>query len=140
MKPRLQHVSLDANFAFGMTTWLPDKHLTDQWFDNAAEFTKIYKDRFGYDPDYHAASGAADVETYAVALANAGSLDAAKVRDAISSVSFDSLYAHIKYGANGQIVLPQVVIQIQDGSVAPVYATDFLNKPKYPTPAWGDRK
>ncbi len=129
----------DANYAFGMTTWLPDEHLTDQWFGNAAEFEKTYKAKFGYEPDYHAASGAADVETYAVAIANAGSLDPAKVRDALTSVSFDSLYAHVKYGANGQISLPQVVIQVQDGKVVPVFTTDFLNKPEYPTPAWNAR-
>ncbi len=130
----------DANYAYGMTTWLPDEHLTDQWFGNAAEFAKTYKAKFDADPDYHAASGAADVETYAVAIAKAGSLDPAKVRDAIASVSFNSLYANVKYGDNGQIVLPQVVIQIQDGKVVPVYTTDFLTKPMYPTPAWNARK
>ena len=82
----------------------------------------------------------ADVETFAVAIANAGSLDPQKVRDAIAAVSFDSLYAHIKYGENGQIVLPQVVIQIQEDKVVPIYAADFLNKPEYPVPAWSDRK
>ena len=55
-------------------------------------------------------------------------------------MSFDSLYAHVKYGENGQIVLPQVVIQIQDDKVVPIYAADFLNKPEYPVPAWGERK
>ncbi len=129
----------DANYAFGMTTWLPEASQKDQWFGDAAQFAKVYKDKFGYDPDYHAASGAADVETYAVALANAGSLEPAKVRDAIASVEFDSLYAHIKYGENGQIVLPQVVIQVQDGNVVPVYTTDFLNKPQYPAPDWSGR-
>ncbi len=129
----------DANFAYGMTTWLPEKALKDQWFGDAAQFAAAYKARFGYDPDYHAASGAADVETYAVALAAAGSLEPAKVRDAVAAVDFDSLYAHVKYGANGQIVLPQVVIQVQDGNVTPVFTTDFLNKADYPTPDWGSR-
>ena len=104
------------------------------------QFAKTYKDKFGIDADYHAASGAADVETYAVAIAKAGSLDPAKVRDAIASVSFDSLYAHVKYGDNGQIVLPQVVIQIQDDNVVPIYTSDFLTKAMYPTPTWNDRK
>ena len=130
----------DANYAYGMTTWLPEPQLTDQWFGDAAQFAKTFKDKFGIEADYHAASGAADVETYAVALAKAGSLDPAKVRDAIASVSFDSLYAHVKYGDNGQILLPQVVIQIQDGNVVPVYTSDFLTKPEYPTPAWSARK
>jgi len=65
----------DANYAFGMTTWLPEETLKDQWFGSAADFAKTFKDKFGYDPDYHAASAAADVETFAVALRNAGSLD-----------------------------------------------------------------
>ena len=130
----------DANYAFGMTSWLPEESQKDQWFGNAAEFAKVYKEKFGYEPDYHAASAVADVETYAVAIPKAGSLDPKKVRDAIATVEFDSLYAHIKYGENGQIVLPQVVVQIQDGKVVPIYATDFLNKPDYPIPAWNSRK
>jgi branched-chain amino acid transport system substrate-binding protein len=129
----------DANYAYGMTPWLPDAHLTDQWFGNAADFATAYKAKFGYDPDYHAASAISDVEAYAVALANAGSLEPAKVRDAIASVEFDSLYAHVKFGENGQVVLPQVAIQVQNGEVVPVYATDFLNQPMYPTPAWNER-
>ena len=130
----------DANYAFGMSSWLPEPQLTDPWFGNAADFAKLYQEKYGYEPDYHAASAVADVETFAVAIANAGSLDPQKVRDAIAAVSFDSLYAHIKYGENGQIVLPQVVIQIQEDKVVPIYAADFLNKPEYPVPAWSDRK
>lgn len=130
----------DANYAFGMTTWLPEPQLTDPWFGSAADFAKLYKEKYGYEPDYHAASAVADVETFAVAIAKAGTLDPKPVRDAIAAVSFDSLYAHIKYGENGQIVLPQVVIQIQNGAVVPVYATDFLAKPDYPVPAWSMRK
>lgn len=129
----------DANYAFGMTSWLPDPSLKDKWFGDAAEFAKEYKAKFGYDPDYHAASGAADVETFVYAIEKAGSLDPQKVRDAIASSDFESLYAHIKYGATGQIVLPQIVIQIQNGELKPVYTTDFLTKPQYPVPAWDKR-
>jgi hypothetical protein len=31
------------------------------------------------------------------------------------------------------------VIQIQNGNVVPVYTDKFLNKPKYPVPAWSAR-
>lgn len=129
----------DANYAFGMTTWLPDASLKDKWFGDAAEFAKEYKAKFGYDPDYHAASGAADVETYVYAIEKAGSLDPKKVREAIAGSDFDSLYAHVKYGDNGQIDLPQIVVQIQNGELKPVYTTDFINKPQYPVPAWDKR-
>ena len=129
----------DANYAYGMTSWLPNPSLKDKWFGDAAQFAAEYKAKFNYSPDYHAASGAADVETFAMALEKAGSLDPKKVRDAIAGISFDSLYANIKYGADGQIVLPQVVVQIQDDKLVPIYTTDFINKAQYPTPAWDKR-
>lgn len=129
----------DADYAFGMTSWLPSASLTDRWFGDASAFAAAYKAKYGYNPDYHAASGAADVETFAIAAEKAGSLDPKKVRDAIAGISFDSLYAHIKYGANGQIVLPQIVIQIQSGKLVPIYSDKFINRPQYPVPAWDKR-
>jgi branched-chain amino acid transport system substrate-binding protein len=129
----------DAEYAFGMTAWLPSPALKDEWFGDAEQFAKAYKAKYGYAPDYHAASAVADVETYAKAIPAAGSLDPKKVRDAIAKVDFESLYAKVHFGENGQIVLPQIVIQIQKGEVVPVYTEHFLNKPVYPIPAWDKR-
>ena len=61
------------------------------------------------------------------AIEKAGSLDPKKVRDAIAAIDFDSLYARIRYGENGQIVLPQIVVQIQNGEVVPIY-TDHIHQ------------
>ena len=129
----------DAEYAFGMTPWLPEKELKDDWFGDAVQFDKEYQARFNYAPDYHAASAAADVEAFAKAIAAAGTLDPKKVRDEIAKVDFQSLYGHIKFQANGQISLPQTVIQIQDGKVAPIFSEDFLGKPRYPIPPWSKR-
>ncbi len=129
----------DADYAFGMTSWLPSDQLKDKWFGDAAQFADAYDKKFGYQPDYHAASGAADVETFAYAVEKAGSLDPKAVRDAIAKSDFESLYAHVKYGDNGQIDLPQIVVQIQDGKLVPIYTTKQLNEPKYPIPAWDKR-
>jgi branched-chain amino acid transport system substrate-binding protein len=129
----------DAEYAFGMTPWLPEPALKDDWFGDAEQFAKVYQDRFGYAPDYHAASAAADVETFAKALEAAGSLDPSKVRDAIARVDFQCLYGRVHFGQNGQISLAQTVIQIQDGKVVPVFAEDFIGKPRYPVPPWSKR-
>ena len=129
----------DAEYAFGMTPWLPEKNLKDEWFGDAEQFDKEYQARFKYAPDYHAASAAADVEAFAKAIAAAGALDPKKVRDELAKVDFESLYGRIKFQENGQISLPQTVIQIQDGKVVPIYSEDFLNKPKYPIPQWSKR-
>ncbi|MFO1177428.1 MAG: ABC transporter substrate-binding protein [Ottowia sp.] len=65
----------DADYAFGMTARLPEAALKDRWFGDAEQFAKAYKAKYGYDPDYHAASGAADVEALAMAIEKAGSLN-----------------------------------------------------------------
>jgi branched-chain amino acid transport system substrate-binding protein len=123
-----------SEYVFGVTPWIPSSALKDEWFGDAASFVKIFEQRYGYTPDYHVVAGVADVETYAKAITAAGSLDRRKVRDAIASVSFDCLYGHIRYNPNGQISLPQVVIQIQNDQVIPIYTDHFVNKPIYPAP------
>jgi len=135
-----QALGKDANGASGMTAWLPSAALKDRWFGNAEEFERAWKARFGYEPDYHAASGVATVETLVNAIQNAGSLDPQKVRDALARISFDSLYGHIAFNDKGQISLPQTMVQIQNDKVVPIYAGDrFLNKLEYPLAPWGDR-
>jgi len=130
----------DADYAFGMSAWLPSADLKDKWFGDAAAFAEAYKAKFGYEPDYHAASGAADVEALVQAVETAGTLDPKAVRDAIAKLDFDSLYGKIAFAENGQIDLPQTVIQVQEDKVAAVYgAKGFIEKPKYPMPAWNAR-
>jgi branched-chain amino acid transport system substrate-binding protein len=129
----------DAEWAFGMTPWLPSAALKDEWFGDAKEFAKEYQEKFGYAPDYHAASAVADVEVFAKALSAAGSAEPAKLRDAIAKIDFQCLYGHVKFGPNGQISLPQTVVQIQGGQVVPIYGEDFVNQPRYPLPAWDQR-
>ena len=130
----------DANFAFGMTSWLPSPALKDDYFTNAQVFAESYQKRFGYEPDYHAASAVADVEAFVKAIEAAGTLDPKKVRDAIAQVDFESLYGRIQFSAVGQINLPQTVVQVYNDAVVPIYGQKgFLNKPRYPMPAWDQR-
>ena len=130
----------DADYAYGMTSWLPSPSFKDDYFGNAEQFANEYKKRFGYDPDYHAASAAADVEAFVKAIEAAGTLDPAKVRDAIAKLDFDSLYGRIKFNATGQISLPQTVVQVQKGKLVAVYGPKgMMEKPLYPMPGWGQR-
>jgi branched-chain amino acid transport system substrate-binding protein len=129
----------DADYAFGMTPWVPTAALKDDWFGDAEQFAKAYIAKYHYEPDYHAASAAADVEIFAKAIEKAGSLDKKAVRDAIAKSDFESLFAHIKFAADGQIDVPQIAIQIQHGEVVPVFTTHMLTKPLYPVPPWSKR-
>jgi branched-chain amino acid transport system substrate-binding protein len=129
----------DAEYAYGMTSWLPLPQFKDEWFGDAEQFARLYRERYGYDPDYHAASAVADVETFAKAIEAARSLDPRQVRDAIAKLDFASLFARISFDERGQIILPQMVIQIQDGTVVEIYSDKFVNRPRYPIPPWAKR-
>ena len=130
----------DADYAFGMTAWLPSAAQKDRWFGDGAKFAAEYKAKFGYEPDYHAASGVADVEALVMAMEKADSVDPKKVRDALAAIKFDSVYGPIAFDAHGQINLPQTVIQVQNDALVPIFAEkDFINQPKYPMPAWNAR-
>jgi branched-chain amino acid transport system substrate-binding protein len=128
-----------ANYAFGMTPWLPGERLKDRWFGDARQFASAYEQKFRYAPDYHAAAAAAAVETFVMAVDAAGSLDPKLVRDAIARLDFESAYGRVHFGENGQIALPQTVIQIQDDRVIEVFTDKFVNQPLYPVPAWDKR-
>jgi branched-chain amino acid transport system substrate-binding protein len=130
----------DANYAFGMTSWVRSPAFKDDYFGNAEQFAAEYQKRFGYEPDYHAASAVADVEAFVKAIEAANSLDPAKVRDAIARLDFDCLYGRIRFNAVGQINLPQTVVQVQKGKLVPIYGPKgMIEKPLYPMPEWGKR-
>ncbi len=131
----------DANYAFGMTPWLPSAALKDRWFGDAMKFAREYKAKFGYDPDYHAASGVADVEALVQAMEAAGSSDPQKVRDALTRIKFQSLYGTVAFNAHGQIEMPQMVIQVQNDALVEIYGANRIvkKKPEYPMPEWDRR-
>jgi len=129
----------DADYAFGMTSWMPSADQKDRWFGDGAAFAKEWIAKFKYEPDYHAASGVADVQALVMAIEAAGSIEPQKVRDALTKVDFPSLYGQIKFADNGQIHLPQQVIQVQKGEVKAIYGDKFLAQPLYPMPAWDKR-
>jgi branched-chain amino acid transport system substrate-binding protein len=130
----------DADYAFGMTSWVPSPALTDRYFGDAEQFAKAYKAKFGYDPDYHAASAVADVEAFAYAIESAGSVEPSQVRDALAKISFGSLYGQVQFGEKGQIALPQTVIQVQNNQPVPIFGkSGFIGKVSYPMPPWEKR-
>ncbi|HSB69606.1 MAG TPA: amino acid ABC transporter substrate-binding protein [Candidatus Methylomirabilis sp.] len=130
-----------ADYAYGITPWLADMEVGGEIFKSAKEFAQQFQARFGYAADYHVASGAADVLIYKHAIEKANSLDPKKVRDAIAGIDVETLYGRVKFEPTGQIAMGQVLIQIQEGKVVPVYAAGkFAAKPMYPMPKWSQRK
>lgn len=129
-----------ADYAYGVTPWLPDMDIGGEIFASAREFSKQFQARFGYEADYHVASGAADVLVFKSAIEKANSLDPRKVRDAIAALDAHTLYGRVRFETTGQIAMGQVLIQIQQGRVVPIYVGGKMTgKPVYPMPKWNQR-
>jgi branched-chain amino acid transport system substrate-binding protein len=130
-----------AEYVYGITPWLPDMDVGGEIFKTARDFARQFQERFGYQADYHVASGAADVLAFKFAIERAGTLDPKKVRDALAALDVETLYGRVKFEPTGQIAMGQVLVQIQDGKLVPIYvAGKMVGKPVYPTPTWSQRK
>ena len=129
----------DANYIFGMTPWLPSERLKDRWFGDAGAFAKAYEQKLGYAPDYHVAAAVAAVETLVAAMEKARTIEADDVRDAIAAIDFESVYGRIRFNPEGQIAMPQTVIQIQNDEVIEIFTDKFINRPVFPVPGWDKR-
>ena len=111
---------------------------------SVSDYVKAYQQKYGGSepPDYHVAESTAACLAFQKAVENAGSLDPAKVRDALASLDVMTFFGEIKFDNRGvNVTKPMVVEQIQtDGKHHTVFPADVADKPaQYPTPAWSQR-
>ena len=131
----------DAEYIYGVPSWAPSLNFKNTAvFGSTAEWIKMFKDKYDYDPDYHVASAVADVVAYKAAIEKAGTLDRDAVRDAIANIEVTTIYGPVKFQENGQIGGGTVAIQIQNGEVVAVYPESVAETaPTYPMPTWEER-
>ena len=128
----------DAEYIYGVASWSTQMNFNGYLFKNTKEFVNQFKERFSYDPDYHNASGIADVAIFKDAIERAGTLDPQKVRDAIAATKLDTIYGPVEFSENGQIKGTSVVLQIQGGEIYQVFPNG-TKSPIFPTPCWDKR-
>ena len=128
----------DADYVYGVASWSPQMQFKGYLFKDTATFVKEFQAAFNYEPDYHNASGIADVAVFKDAIERAGSLDREKVRDAIAATDLDTVYGKVHFMDNGQIKGTSVVLQILGGEIYQVYP-NMGKAAVYPVPAWNKR-
>ncbi len=88
-------------------------------YPQVQQFVQDYKQFTGHDPDsWYAATAYDAMRILAVAITQAGSTDKAKIRDALRKATLkDSVLPGgvLKFGPNGQVGYPFVVVQNQPG-------------------------
>jgi branched-chain amino acid transport system substrate-binding protein len=129
----------DAEYIYGVASWSKKMNFIGSLFNDTREFVKLFKEKFNYDPDYHNASGIADVAIFKDAIERAGTLDREKVRDAIAATNLTTIYGRVQFSKNGQIKGTSVVLQILGGEIYQVYPHG-AKEPVYPFPSWEARK
>jgi branched-chain amino acid transport system substrate-binding protein len=129
----------DAEYIYGVASWSTQMNFIGYLFNDTKEFVKLFKEKFNYDPDYHNASGIADVAIFKDAIERAGTLDKEKVRAAIAATNLSTIYGRVQFSDNGQIKGTSVVLQILGGEIYQVYPNG-VKEPVYPFPSWKMRK
>lgn len=95
---------------------------SDDVFGSTDAFYKEFLAREKKDPDYVHASAAAALVVLQKAIEKAGTLDKARVRDALATMDTMTFFGPVKFGPNGMNggrELP--IIQVQNGKVVPLY-------------------
>jgi branched-chain amino acid transport system substrate-binding protein len=126
----------NAEYVYGSTQWegtLP--------YPGQKEFVDSYQKKFGHEPVYHSAAGYAGCVIYAEGVRRAGSLDSDKVRDQLLKLETRTFFGDYKVDRDGfQTAHKMVMFQWQDGRKVTVWPDDLASgKPRFPTPAWGQR-
>jgi len=135
----------DGDYIFGATQWTNAlKYVSDDPWKTPQAYAQAFKAKYpayGVIP-YQVAESSAAVVVYQRAIQNAGTLDPAKVRDAIGALDMMTFYGRIKFDKrNVNIYKPMAVEQLQpDGHKYTVFPVEVSEKKAlYPMPPWGQR-
>jgi branched-chain amino acid transport system substrate-binding protein len=91
-------------------------------FGSTENFNKLWSAKSKDEPDYAQASAAAAGEVLQLAIEKAGTLDPAKVRDALAALDTVTFFGRIKFGPTGQISsLDPPVFQLQGGKPVVIF-------------------
>lgn len=137
----VEELGADANYILGTAQWVSDLPYHGPVFGSAQDYARIFQEKFGEQPDYHAAAASACGVAYQVALEKAATLDSEEVRAAIGSLDAMTFYGRIKFNEQGRDSYnPMVAIQIQEGRTITVWPEQLATGSiLYPAPPWEGR-
>ena len=140
------NLKTNADYIFGSTQWTEALKYngSDPWKTpkGYAEAFRAKNPKYG-DIPYQVAESSAAVIAFCRAIENAGTLDPAKVRDAIAALDIMTFYGQIKFDSRGiNTFKPMAIEQLQpDGHKYTVFPSSVADKDAlYPMPAWDKRK
>lgn len=95
-------------------------------FGSTEAYNQAFEAKYRTVPDYVEASASACGVILQLAIEKAGTIDPAKVRDALAAMDATTFYGPVKFGPTGQIVsLKPPVFQIQGGKPVVIYPEEI---------------
>ncbi|HEX9673930.1 MAG TPA: amino acid ABC transporter substrate-binding protein [Burkholderiales bacterium] len=141
----------DAELVYGGSQWLAELVTLRagglipiaRQYPGAAEFVEAYRKEYpGAGLSYHSAAGYGACQLFLEAVKRAGSLDGGRIRDALLKFDTHTSYGAFKVDEGGfQTAHKMVLFQWQDGKKVIVWPEELAaDRPRFPTPAWNQRK
>jgi branched-chain amino acid transport system substrate-binding protein len=104
------------------------------------ELNDKHQRAFGRPGDVLTGPSYAAVQILADAIARAGTLDRAKIRDAMAATNMMTVEGQVRFRADGTGVVTVVFLQWQRGKQELVWPKEFATAPfQFPAPAWEQR-
>ena len=95
-------------------------------FGSAENFAKMYEAKYGEPPEYSGAASAACGVVLQMAIEKVGSLDRARVRDAIAAMDTMTFYGPVRFGPTGQInSLKPPLLQVQGDKPVVIFPPEY---------------
>ncbi len=128
-----------AEFVVGFSAWEPKPDVLGH--PGMKEFIENYEKRYGGKPNYHAAGGYTVMQFLEAAVKKSGSFDPEKVRDALASITVDTIWGRWKANEQGLVPAPGtgLAFQIQNGERMIVWPPTRAEARFLLTPKWEDR-
>ena len=125
-----------AEYVVGFSYWEPKPVLG---YPGLREFVVNYEKRHGEKPTYHASEGYAVMQITEAAVKNAGSFDPEKIREALASITVETIRGTYKADKQGMSHMQPLAIQIQNGKHVVVWPPHKSEAKFLPMPKWEER-
>ncbi len=137
----------DAEYVIAASEWTSNMPYKDQIFGSAADFNKLYFERFKRNPDYVEAASDGGAIAQQMVIQELGlkpplaEKDRKAIMEKLHAGVFDTFYGKVQFGPDGaNVAHPPVAVQIQDGKLKNVFPLDYAeSKIRYPFKPWKER-
>ena len=133
----VEELGSTAEYVVGYAGWEPKPDLLGH--PGMKAFIESYEKRYGEKPTSQAALGYTEMQILEAAVKYAGSFDPEKIRDALASITVQTVRGRWKANEQGLSTIEGLAIQVQNGKRVIVWPATIAEARFLPMPKWEAR-